>query len=144
MQVKPPAIIQGAKHSDQRGTLSFWNDFDMQAVKRMYVVENADTHLLRGWRGHRIEQRWFYPMAGSFRILFVQIDDWERPNPSLAQLNYELSAAENAVLHVAAGYASAIQALTKEAKLLVLGDYPLEHAKNDDHLYPSNYFTITT
>lgn len=144
MQVKPPAIIQGAKHSDQRGTLSFWNDFDLQAVKRMYVVENADTQLLRGWRGHRIEQRWFYAMVGFFSIHLVQIDDWERPNPSVAQLNYELSAAENKVLHVPAGYASAIQALTKEAKLLVLGDYTLEHAKNDDHLYPSNYFTITT
>ncbi len=139
MQVKPPAIIQGAKHSDQRGTLSFWNDFDLQAVKRMYVIENADTQLLRGWRGHRIEQRWFYPMAGSFRIFLVQIDDWERPNPSIAQLNYELSAAENMVLHVPAGYASAIQALSKEAKLLILADYGLAEI-NDDYRFPIDYF----
>lgn len=139
MQVKPPAIIQGAKHSDQRGTLSFWNDFDMQSIKRMYVVENADTQLLRGWRGHRIEQRWFYVMVGSFRIQLVQIDNWASLNPSLTKLNYELSAAENMVLHVPAGYASAIQALTKEAKLLVLADYGLAEI-NDDYRFPIDYF----
>lgn len=141
MQITAPTIIQGSKHSDQRGTLSFWNDFDMQSIKRMYVIENADTQLLRGWRGHQIEQRWFYVILGSFNIQLVKIDDWVTPKPTLAQISYELVAAENMILHVPAGYASAIQALTLGAKLLVLGDHPLENAKNDDHLYPSNYFT---
>lgn len=138
-----PSLIAGGKHSDERGTLTFLNDFNLQWVKRMYFVENANTDLLRGWRGHQIEQRWFYAVAGQFIIRLVEIDNWANPNPALDQLSYQLTVAANAVLHVPPGYASSIQALTQDAKLLVLGDYELEHAKNDDYLYSVDYFKNT-
>jgi dTDP-4-dehydrorhamnose 3,5-epimerase-like enzyme len=138
-----PSLIAGGKHSDERGTLTFLNDFNLQWVKRMYFVENANTDLLRGWRGHQIEQRWFYAVAGQITIRLVEIDNWANPNPALDQLSYQLTVAANAVLHVPPGYASSLKALTQDAKLLVLGDYELEHAKNDDYLYPVDYFKNT-
>ena len=38
------AIISGNIHVDARGSIKFINDFDMTAIKRFYIIENADTN----------------------------------------------------------------------------------------------------
>ena len=63
-----PAIIKGDRHTDLRGTLFYNNNFDLSAIKRMYVIENHSTNFVRAWQGHQIEQRWFSVIKGSFRI----------------------------------------------------------------------------
>src|SRR5690606_23447518 len=73
---KPP-FIHGGIAEDHRGSIRFVNDFDMAAVKRFYIIENKDTETIRGWRAHRIEQRWFYVLEGAFSLKAVKIDDWE-------------------------------------------------------------------
>ncbi|MEO5832339.1 MAG: hypothetical protein ABIR83_03080, partial [Nakamurella sp.] len=63
-----PEIIQGGEHEDARGRLTFFNDFDMKAVRRFYVIEHPDTAIVRAWQAHKKEQKWFYVTAGSFKI----------------------------------------------------------------------------
>lgn len=75
-----PAVSNGGRHTDSRGTLFYNNDFDASAIKRIYVIENNGTIFVRGWQGHRIEQRWFSVLQGSFKIELIAIDNWDNPS----------------------------------------------------------------
>lgn len=133
-------IIQGGISRDSRGQIRFVNDFDMTLVKRFYIIKNSDMELIRGWRAHRIEQRWFYVLSGEFSLDVVKIDHWEQPDPHLPIQNYKLHAAEMKVLHLPAGYGTAFRALAPDSELLVYADYPVVHAPLDDHTWPVDYF----
>ncbi|MBD1431827.1 WxcM-like domain-containing protein [Sphingobacterium sp. DN00404] len=133
------AIIGGIL-KDHRGQIRFVNDFDMTEVKRFYIIKNIDTELIRGWRAHRIEQRWFHVLSGAFVVNLVRIDDWDKTSPNLPIEKLILKAAEQQVLHVPAGYGTAFQALEPESELLVFADYGIDNAKNDDYTWPVDYF----
>lgn len=136
--------IIGGIAKDHRGQIRFVNDFDMTHVKRFYIIKNTDSELIRGWRAHRIEQRWFYVLSGSFSLDLVQIDDWENASPNLPVDNRVLKAEEQQVLHVPAGYGTAFQALEPESELLVFADYGIENAKNDDYTWSQDFFVNRT
>lgn len=118
-----PKIIVGNSHSDSRGTLFFNNDFDASAIKRIYSIENSSKDFIRGWQGHKIEQRWFLAINGLFRIQLVAIDNWDSPSNDLEILNFVVNDKNKDILHVPRGYASSIQALEEGSKLLVMADY---------------------
>lgn len=136
--------IQGGSAQDERGGIRFVNDFDMTPVRRFYVIKNLDTVLIRGWRGHRIEQRWFYALSGSFSVDLVKIDDWDRPSPDLEVQNVVLRSTDLQVLYISAGYATAIRALEQGSELLVHADYPVSHASEDNYTFPVDYFVNLT
>lgn len=133
-------IISGNIHVDDRGSIKFVNDFGMTAIKRFYIIENADTNVIRGWRGHRTEQRWFYSIDGSFEIKLVCIDNWQSPDRGLPKTSLQLTGKEQSVLHIPAGYASAFKALEPKSRLMVFADYGIEHSVEDDYLFPVDYF----
>lgn len=132
--------IKGGIAKDERGQIRFVNDFDMSLVKRFYIIKNSDTELVRGWRAHRIEQRWFYVLSGSFAIDIVEIDNWDKASQDLSLTKEILKADDGRVLHLSSGYATAFQALEPNSELLVFGDYGIDHAIHDDYTYPLDYF----
>lgn len=132
--------IQGGIAKDHRGQIRFVNDFDMSDVKRFYIIKNTDLDLIRGWRAHRIEQRWFYVLSGSFQIDIVEIDSWDEPSKDLCVKKEIIKSSDNKVLHLASGYGTAFQALEENSELLVFSNYGIENAVNDDYTYPLGYF----
>lgn len=132
--------IKGGIAKDQRGQIRFVNDFDMSLVKRFYIIKNTDLDLVRGWRAHRIEQRWFYVLSGSFAIDIVEIDDWDDASKDLTVRKEILNADDGKVLHLSSGYGTAFQALEPDSELLVFADFGIDHASNDDYTYPLDYF----
>lgn len=132
-------IYKGNRHEDERGIVTFNNDFDASAVKRIYTLENHNTDFIRGWQGHKIEQRWFTAISGSFEVRLIGPDNWETPSTSLQPQIYCLEARKLDVLHVPAGYITSIQALEKCSKLLVMADYGLDEIE-DDYRFPADYF----
>lgn len=138
--MKNDKIIVGGNHSDERGTISFVNDFDMTEVKRFYIIKHFDTKIIRAWRGHKIERRWFHVYKGTFEIKLVRIDDWINPSQYLPIETFIINAADVAVLPIPVGYATSLRACVEDSELMVFADYPIEHAKNDDYLFPSDYF----
>lgn len=138
--MKDIQTIQGGVAKDHRGQIRFVNDFDMTEVKRFYIIENKDIELVRGWRAHRIEQRWFYALAGAFSIDLVQIDNWDQASPDLRIEKRILSADAQEVLHVPVGYGTAFQALEPNSKLLVFADHGIDHAPMDDYTWDLGYF----
>ena len=126
-----PKIITGNSHTAARGTLYYNNDFDASAVKRIYVIENVNTEIIRAWQGHKIEQRWFSAINGSFKIGLIKIDDWENPAKNLEMLTFTINADTLEVLHVPQGYVSSIQAMEVGSKLLVLADHLLGEIQDE-------------
>ncbi|MGV3629840.1 MAG: WxcM-like domain-containing protein [Bacteroidota bacterium] len=134
-----PKVIEGAAFSDARGKLSFNNAFDALPVKRIYFIENCDTDFVRAWQGHKIEQRWFSAVTGSFEIRLVCVDNWEAPSKNLEQKIFRLSAERFDLLHVPKGYISSIRSLEDGSKLLSMSDYLLGEV-NDEYRFDTLYF----
>ena len=134
-----PQIIKGNFYQDARGILRFNNVFDMQSIKRMRTIENVDADFIRGWQGHQIEQRWFSPIAGSFKIKLIKIDVWHQPSEVLPVMEFNLESESLDVLHVPPGFISSIQATATNSKLLVFSDYALREI-SDECKFPQDYF----
>ena len=135
-----PHTIKGNSHADARGVLQFNNDFNAFGVKRMYTIQNRDAEFIRGWQGHKVEQRWFSVVQGSFKIILIAIDDWVRPSLNLEQHHFILNSQNMDVLHAPSGYVSSIQALESSSKLLLMSDYALGEI-DDEYRFDINYFT---
>ena len=134
-----PQIIKGNHHKDDRGTLTFNNDFNALGIKRVYTIENESLDFLRAWQGHQIEQRWFSAVAGSFKIKLIEIDDWKNPTKDLPILEFILNSENLDILHVPRGLATSIQYLEDHSKLLLFADYQLGEIQ-DEYRFASNYF----
>ncbi len=136
-----PTIIKGNVHTDFRGSLFYNNDFDAKEVKRIYFIENKDTNTVRAWQGHKIEQRWFSAVQGSFEIKLIEVDDWENPSKNSFVHSFILKANQLDILHVPKGYISSIQALELNSKLMLMADYLLGEVK-DEYRFDADYFKI--
>lgn len=133
-------LINGGHHIDERGQIYFVNDFDMTKVKRFYRIKHHDTSAIRGWRGHKIEQRWFHVYRGAFEIKLIEIDNWQTPGQFLHVTKMVLSAVEDSVLYIPAGFVTSLKATSANSEMIVFADYDIDHAKNDEYLFPLNYF----
>jgi hypothetical protein len=120
-----PLLHKGNKHIDGRGIITFNNDFDCTRVKRMYTIENNSIDFKRGWQGHKIEQRWFSVIKGSFVIEIKPIIAFEQPTIDHPVDVFTLQENTLDYLQVPAGYVTCIQALETHSKLLLLSDYAL-------------------
>lgn len=134
-----PNIISGNLFEDERGKLSYNNLFNAIEVKRFYIIENVSNTFIRRWQGHKIEQRWFVAITGSFRIELIQIDNWECPSKKLEKSVFNISSSQLDVLHIPPGFISSIQSTEEGSKLLVMSDYLLNEIE-DNYKYDSNYF----
>ena len=132
--------IKGGIAEDHRGQLKYINEFDMSPVKRFYIISNANTEVVRGWRGHRVEKRWFYALKGSFVFDFVKIDDWENPTADLTVQSKTIKDVDHSILYVPNGFAFAFKALEPDSQVMVYADHGLEHAAIDDYTFPVDYF----
>ncbi len=133
-------FIVGGNAKDFRGEIRFVNDFDMTEVKRFYIIKNDSSEIIRGWRGHKMEKRWFYVLNGEFSVDIVKIDNWEKPNNDLVVEKIRLSAEAHQVLMVPEGHATAFQAIIEGSELLVFANYGIENAVKDDFVWDLEYF----
>ena len=76
-------LLEGNRFEDERGIITYNNDFDATKIKRIYTIENHSTEYVRGWQGHKIEQRWFACMKGSFEISVIAVNDFNQPSKNL-------------------------------------------------------------
>ncbi len=143
-QILSPKFLEGKKHQDERGIITYNNDFDATSIKRMYTIENADLHFIRGWQGHKIEQRWFSAMKGTFKIQILSIAYFEKGLKDLQPYCFVLKADQMDILHVPAGFVSSVQALEEGAKLLVLADYKVGEVDDEFRFeyHPDDFLTI--
>ncbi len=140
--MKLPKIITGDSFTDKRGTIFFNNSFDASDIKRIYIIKNSNTNTIRGWQGHKVEQRWFSALQGEFDINLIEIDNWEAPSKDLKSIKYNLNSDVMNVLHVPSGFVSSIISKEPDSKLLVMSNYVIDEI-NDEYRYDIDYFKLT-
>ncbi len=133
-----PAFIPGDTFKDTRGSISFINDFQLDGVKRFYAIQPANINIIRAWQGHREEQKWFYVVAGSFKIVVVKIDNWEVPSSDPDIHQFDLNADNSGVLHIPGGYANGFKAIEPNSKVIVFSDFTVQQSANDEYRFDQN------
>ena len=128
-------FIEGGTFTDERGSLSFVNNFLLDEIKRLYIIEHPETSVVRAWQGHQVEQKWFLVVKGSFKVVLVQPDDWGNPTKELPYSEYLLSTQNFGVLHIPGGFANGFKAVEKNSKMLIFSDFSLEQSKDDEYRF---------
>ncbi len=132
-----PKIIQGGIFTDHRGTMRFVNDFKFTDVVRFYFIKHPDVNFVRAWQGHKHEQKWFYPVSGSFVFAWVKIDDFNNPSKDLIPEFHIISSDKSELIHIPKGYANGIKALEPDSELMIFSDMELEESVKDNIRYKS-------
>ena len=140
--LKKSKIIEGKFHKDERGILCYFNEFDLTPIKRFYKIESSNGQIIRAWRGHKREQKWFHVISGSFKIVLVQPDDWITPSDDLSYTEFNLNEGDRSVLHIPGGYASGIQATKPSSQLLIFSDFSVEESLNDNFEFDASKWYV--
>jgi dTDP-4-dehydrorhamnose 3,5-epimerase-like enzyme len=135
-----PRLIKGGLAVDDRGQVSFVNDFDFEGVKRFYAVENHARGFIRAWHAHKKEAKYVMVVRGAALIGAVEIDDWDNPSKDAQVHRHVLSEASPAVLFVPAGYANGFMSLTADTKILFFSTSSLEESAGDDIRYDARHW----
>ena len=136
--IEKPLITKGGTFTDNRGTMRFVNAFDFPDVKRFYFIKHPDTTVVRAWQGHQFEKKYFYPIAGSFIVAWVKIDDFENPSEDLVPEVHLLSADNSELLMIPKGYANGIKALEPNSELMIFSDLGVEESVKEKIRFPSD------
>lgn len=124
--------ILGGNFADNRGEVAFVNAFSFSDIKRFYTITNSDDQPLRAWQGHKLDQKNFYCVSGSFQIFYVKVDNWENPSKNIEVHSAVLKASESTILVIPPGYANAILSLESNSKLVSFCTLSLNDIAQDD------------
>jgi dTDP-4-dehydrorhamnose 3,5-epimerase-like enzyme len=137
-----PKLLAGDLAVDDRGTVTFVNDFDFSGVKRFYTVRNHRAGFVRAWHAHRREAKYVTAVTGSALVGAVAIDDWERPSRDLPVKRFVLSADKPCVLYIPPGFANGFMSLTADAQLVFFSTADLQESRGDDVRYDARLWDI--
>jgi dTDP-4-dehydrorhamnose 3,5-epimerase-like enzyme len=139
-----PVMYAGDTVIDDRGQVSFVNDFNFAGVKRFYTVRNHRAGLIRAWHAHRREAKYVTVVQGTALVGAVAIGDSHEPPRDLKTHRFVISAAKPRVLYIPAGYANGFMSLTADAQLVFFSTSTLEESLADDTRFDARYWDIWT
>jgi dTDP-4-dehydrorhamnose 3,5-epimerase-like enzyme len=132
-----PVLIQGQSAVDDRGAVSFVNDFSFPGIKRFYTVTNHSKGFVRAWHGHKREAKYCTAVRGALLVCCIEIDDWGNPKADLKINRFVLSEQNPSVLHVPPGYVNGFMSLTDDAKIIFFSTSTLQDSLGDDIRFPA-------
>ena len=118
-------VLEGGVAVDDRGQLSFVNDFDFKDVKRFYMVENHEQGFIRAWHGHKKEGKYVFVPNGAILIGCVNLETEEIDR-------FVLSSSKPQVLYIPPGYANGFMNLQNNTKVMFFSTSTLEDSLGDD------------
>jgi dTDP-4-dehydrorhamnose 3,5-epimerase-like enzyme len=133
--------IVGGKAVDERGSVSFVNDFNFENVKRFYQISNHSQGFVRAWHGHMHEAKYVYVNAGVFKIGVIKLQKCDSHESGYnfdmtsGISKYIITADQPRFLYIPAGYANGFMNLTSDNIITFYSTSTLEESKNDDYRY---------
>ena len=118
-------VLEGGVAVDDRGQLSFVNDFNFSDVKRFYMVENHSLGFIRAWHGHKKEGKYVFVPNGAILIGCVNLETEEIDK-------FVLSSSKPQVLYIPPGYANGFMNLQNNTKVMFFSTSTLEESMGDD------------
>ena len=123
--MKEAKEIGGGTVGDDRGAVSFVNEFDFDGVKRFYQVENHRRDFIRAWHGHKHEGKYVYVSQGSALVGVVNLDTEKIEK-------FVLSSKTPKVLWIPPGHANGFKNLEENTKIIFYSTSTLEESMDDD------------
>ena len=123
--MKEAKVIGGGTVVDDRGAVSFVNEFDFDGVKRFYQVENHRRDFIRAWHGHKHEGKYVYVSQGSALVGVVNLDTEKIEK-------FVLSSKTPKVLWIPPGHANGFKNLEENTKIIFYSTSTLEESMDDD------------
>jgi len=118
-------LLNGGLAVDDRGSVSFVNDFTFDGVKRFYQVENHKRGFIRAWHGHVKEGKYVYVCQGSALIGAVNLETEEIQK-------FVLSSKSPKILWIPPNYANGFKSLEENTKIIFFSTSTLEESVGDD------------
>lgn len=138
--IDKPALIEGGIAVDDRGQLTFANNFDMQPIRRFYLVSNHETKFIRAWHAHKKENKFVFVVSGAALVGAVKIDNWDSPDKKAEVHRYVLSDKKPGILAIPAGYANGFMTLEPGTQVMFFSDKTLEESRGDDFRYDARHW----
>lgn len=128
-------LYKGDMAVDDRGKVSFVNDFDFKDVKRFYVVENHSKGFVRAWHGHKKEGKYAFVVNGAIKLGWVDME-------TEVEASRVLSTDKPEIQYIPPGFYNGFKTLTDDAKIIFFSTVTLDEAKDDDYRKPADYWDI--
>jgi len=135
-----PTLIKGGISIDDRGSVSFVNDFDFKSVKRFYAVKNFSKNTIRAFHGHLKEAKYVYIAKGSAIIAIVKMTSTNDPDKNGKVERLILSDKSPSILYIPAGYANGFKVLEEGTIILFFSTSTFDETKKDDYRFPYDYW----
>ena len=133
--MKVPKIILGGIAVDDRGSVSFVNDFNFSDIKRFYMVENHRVGFIRAWHGHEKEGKYVFVAKGAALIGAVEMN-------SSDPKKFILSDKSPRILFIPPGYANGFKTLEEGTRIIFYSTSTLEESLGDDIRFSFDHWDI--
>jgi dTDP-4-dehydrorhamnose 3,5-epimerase len=133
-------FLPGGLAVDDRGEVSYANDFPFSLFKRFYTIRNHEVGFVRAWHGHQREYKAYFVVSGEVLVGAVKVDDWENPSPDLPVFSRVLTSKEPGILFIPGGHANGFMSLSEDAQVLLFSNFSLEESKADDIRFDSLFW----
>ena len=131
-----PTMIKGAVFVDDRGIVTYCNDFDMSEVKRWYMLENHQEGYVRAWHGHITEAKWVVCVSGAAVVCAAGI---KAMNNAYKYSPYRFTLHPNGdVLYIPPGYANGHMNLVTGTRLIHFSNMLHGDTAGDDVRFDSS------
>lgn len=135
-------LIEGMMAVDDRREVSFVNEFNLESVRRCFLVSNNRASFVRAWHAQRREGKYVMVVRGAALVGAVPVDDWETPSKETPISRHVLSERRSAVLYIPPGYANRVMPLTADARVLFFSTASIAESQRDDVRYDARYWDI--
>lgn len=132
-------VYEGGKAVDDRGILTFVNDFDFDGVQRFYTVTNFQNHFVRAWHGHLKEDKYVTVIKGAAIIAAFKFPIPEDYNTWPVERTV-LSAEKPSVVFISRGHANGFMNLLPDTQLMFFSTSTVEESKGDDYRFDASLF----
>ena len=123
------SLYNGGVAVDERGSVSFVNDFNFEDVKRFYQVSNHKRGFIRAWHGHENEGKYVYVAKGSAKVAYIKMKGGQPPVWNV------LSDKNPKVMWIPPGYANGFKTLEEGTIVQFFSTSTLEESLDDDYRY---------
>jgi len=136
-----PRIIRGGVAVDDRGTVTFCNDFDMTKIVRCYMLENHEQGYVRAWHGHAVEAKYVMVLSGVAIVGAVEMIIGAFDGPYIdgrcSAERFTLHS-NGDVLYIPPGYANGHKNLITGTRVMHFSTMTLAETQGDDYRFDSD------
>ncbi len=133
-------IIESGEFKDNRGSVRFFNEFNLENIKRFYEVKNSSANPIRAFHGHLKEEKYVYVIKGKILLCVVKLDKVPNPSKKNKILKFLLSEKNPAIIHIPAGFANGFKSLEKNSRVIYFSTSTLRESIRDDYRLPYDYW----